>query len=213
MSGGRIGAMNDRTSRLSFRSVPASENTEQRNGEPGGAETTLGIAVMSTEAGRDGDLGLRWALRAFRGSVDQLNAAIAASDEAAMFRALAECAWWAISIDDGLEEQAGYKDRRNAHPDGVMLRGVRYIRNLIGHHRVFAVRHQRGLTFPLRFPLSWGGTYWLTSDQLPEADGQRDGNKRLRPYYDQHLADRSPSSTFAAVGKWFDSQRLDGSDS
>ena len=77
------------------------------------------------------------ALDAFRQATARVSAAPAAV-ALTMYAPLTESAWWAICIDEEFEFAAGYKSARNSDGQGTVVRGLRYARSALGHHRFFA---------------------------------------------------------------------------
>lgn len=160
-----------------------------------GPRGTLDAMPGTTEDGA-----LRLALSAFHAAVGRVTA-VPASAEASLFAPLTEAAWWAVSVDDGLEARDGYRKVRNSTPTGRTVVGLRYARNVLGHHRAFIAEPSAGLTVPYTIPYTITVVpRWLGTHSLPEM-----GNQGLwaEPYYTDRLARRAVLETLAEAAEWF----------
>ena len=83
---------------------------------------------MNSEATDTEMLGL--AMDAYRAAVARVEAAGHAIANV-MYAPLAEAVWWAICVDEEIENREGYKSRRNTDPQGAVVLGLRYARSLL----------------------------------------------------------------------------------
>lgn len=118
------------------------------------------------------------------------------------FVPLTEFCWWAISLDEGLREvRPDYLSRRNTHPHGQVVTGIKRIRNVLGHQRLIVTRQEGGLSFPVTFPISFPPVVarWVDAETLPEPNTPEPTNDR---YYRQYVAGRTLDETADAVRRW-----------
>jgi len=134
-----------------------------------------------------------------------------------VFVPLSEALWWTVSADDGFEYLArtdpsyrpnlgDYRQARDKHQYGQLLRGLRYARDRCGHQRAL-VAVETGLTFPIAFPVAFGEFFrWRRSDQLPLPDPNFQ-SAALQPDYNSLLAGRPAAQTIEAAAKWFEQEQ------
>lgn len=125
-------------------------------------------------------------------------------DADSSFVPLTETLWWAICINDGLRSHGDrdYEDALENFEHGRTVRGLVYVRNLLGHARATAVRIAGGLTVPLTVPFTIPPVelYWLPVDELPEPDRPQPRNREA---YTDAVAGRSVSDTLLLASSWF----------
>lgn len=145
------------------------------------------------------------ALEGLDASIARVRSAPAAVPRA-MYVSLAEAAWWACCVDEAFELRDGYKSRRNNDDDGRVFRGLRYVRSMLGHHRIFTATIGGGLMLPLTIPFKIN-TYaaWMPTDELPTMEGLQ---ARLRPHYATDLAGKPVIDTLARAQTWLHRERM-----
>lgn len=145
---------------------------------------------------------LRLALTAFHAAVDRV-ATVPAASELSMYAPLTEAAWWAISVDEGLKQRAGYQSTRNSSPTGQTVAGLYYARGALGHHRAFIAPPSAGVQVPPTFPFTVTVVpRWLPLLSLPDMGTQ---GAWARQFYTDRLARRSVLETLQEAGEWLSS--------
>lgn len=75
--------------------------------------------------------------------------------------------FWAISLDDRLaRKHQGYRTARDADAEGRYADGARLARNAVTHGAVVMQSFQTGLSFPIVFPIAFGGYRWRPIDEV-----------------------------------------------
>lgn len=147
-------------------------------------------------------------IHGYVGAAGRFHAAADGRDPDAAFFALFEALNWAVAVDDVLGEiwrpagtREGY-DWRARVPNGEVMDGVRYVRNLVHHHWADAVRvEDGGATFPMRFPVRFFSWVWRAADELPPPTSRWD--KLRRSSYESLLAGRNAETTLASLAEVF----------
>lgn len=144
------------------------------------------------------------ALKGFEAACDRWESARAGLDEAESFVPLAECLWWAVSIDERCDtlEGASYRKRRDADPDGRLLPGVQWARNRTGHDQAMVLRYHPGaelgrLVLDVSALDTSSQLIWRSATDLPPGRGHRQ-----RDVYVKHLEGKPVSGTVAALRRW-----------
>lgn len=120
---------------------------------------------------------------------------------ASLYVPLTEAVWWAVCVDDALEETTGYKNRRHAGPCGEILLGMRYARSGLSHHWTHIVFRTGGLTVPFTVPFSIPQVAtWIPTSELPDYKGDQ---TTLRKHYTSSLDGRPVVKTLEAAEQWF----------
>lgn len=126
-----------------------------------------------------------------------------AQDADSSFIPLTETLWWAVCINDGLRSHGAkdYEDALKNFDHGRIVRGLVYVRNMLGHARATAVHQAGGLTWPVTWPLTFPPVelYWLPADQLPEPDRPQPDNLRA---YEEAVAGRPVVETLSLAASW-----------
>lgn len=111
-----------------------------------------------------------------------------------LFGSLGETLTWIIALDEMLEDaDVQYKARRNADPDGRVLRGLRFARNHAVHGAVVAALFHGGAGLGLmqlgNAGLGQGPSYrWRPSAELPPLAQPQ---PLLKEVYDLHIGGRA----------------------
>ena len=89
------------------------------------------------------------------------------------------------------------------HPEGVVIPGLRYARNLHTHQLVAATTLLGGLTVPFTVPFSIQvHIVWRRVEDLPDTGWNSKHKKAQRQSYADHLAGRSPALTLEHAAQW-----------
>jgi hypothetical protein len=138
----------------------------------------------------------------------------AATSAAEAFVPLAEVCWWVVSLDEGFGEfgpaatDAALKRRidayiqlRDADNDGLVVGGLRHMRNAIGHDRLITVA-MRGLTLPFRLPNVFGETLrWRSVDEIPSTESGAKARAH-RETYERVVEGQPVSLTMRQARTW-----------
>ncbi|WP_157008520.1 hypothetical protein [Agromyces laixinhei] len=120
--------------------------------------------------------------------------------------------FWLCSLDEALEERysADYLGRTNASPTGRVMAGLRFARNAVAHGIVVCAG-QRGLAFPIVYPIDYGPNVWKHADEFlarwtPQAKVDREGGLRLASYR-EHVERRPVGEPLRAAVSWLEEWR------
>ena len=146
-----------------------------------------------------GGIGLREAFA-------RLDRAREAQLEQHVANAAVEAAMWITALDDLSSEASGdrkgYRTRRDAHPDGAVILGLRWARDR-GVHSVIADHHwepREGFKFPIVFPAATEQVWHVTWG--PPSKSSRPDAKLIEAY-ETHCSGNEVSSTLIAAARWF----------
>lgn len=113
---------------------------------------------------------------------------------------LAEALWWAMSLDEALEDgDPTYRARRDGDHQGQHVRGARFARNRINHQLVLAIERTEGHRYPKSFPTHFHEFLWLPVDRLPAGRPDRLGQQQ----YERHLRNQPVRLTLHAAASFF----------
>jgi hypothetical protein len=112
---------------------------------------------------------------------------------------LAEALWWATCLDEALDAQLSYAERRDRDVQGQHVRGARFARNRINHQLVLALERSEGRRYPKTFPVRFFEFLWLPVDRLPDHRADPKGQAQ----YERHLAGNPVRLTLHAAASWF----------
>jgi len=119
---------------------------------------------------------------------------------------------WVAALDDALMTQPTYRGRRDKHPDGRVVDGLRLARNAVVHGAVLATEAE-GMKFPLSFPLDYGPMVWVSYERLTaqwQPKGKRADLVIQREAYEAHLSRQELRVPVARALSWFDEVRKRG---
>lgn len=152
---------------------------------------------------------LNFADLAFRDATERYQAAV----EGRRFAPLTEALYWAMVINNyhrwNSPEGECLARVRDAHPDGQVVNGVRYVRNALTHGYRVLTRLQ-GLKWPLfggpGGTLDFGEFAWVGCDRVPPPDARsrEEDVATQKAAYIEHLQHREPVSTLQHLGRWHD---------
>jgi hypothetical protein len=115
-------------------------------------------------------------------ATSRFHEAVKTRDATAAFIPLFEALNWAVALDDRAAKHwvpdgkpLGFTWRERVR-DAEVMRGIRFVRNSVHHQWSDAlVLDERGMSFPMTFPLVFFEWRWRTADDLPEPEnGRRD---------------------------------------
>lgn len=119
-----------------------------------------------------------------------------------------EGAWWALALDDALEQHFHriYKEARDASENGLVVKGMRWLRNRHAHDILLTA--SGGPKKPFFNPPGGGMFYispsnrWMKSDEII---GERtDRSAALRSEYDEYVAGLPLNMSLEMALTWFD---------
>ncbi|WP_454132426.1 hypothetical protein [Microbacterium lacticum] len=137
-----------------------------------------------------------------RDALGRAAAAIDPDDLRGSTIAAGQALFWACSLDEQLWEVGGYVEARSADEWGRLLPAMRLARNAVAHGAAICVRHQEGLSWPMRWPARWADVYWAPVD-VPLAALEKKPTAAAVELYRQ-MQDRSVGDTLEGVANWFD---------
>jgi hypothetical protein len=173
--------------------------------------------MVATRDPQEQGTALRWALNALNRLAEESKRFTTdeeADDEGAFVNAV-QAAWWVASIDEQLQRQhrTRYPRRRRKDPDGLIVAGIRWIRDRHTHQVPITTGRDETPFFPgPPFYLVAGSPQWLPSSAVaaPDLSDLTPGQKRtytlLTKLYDEHVAGKTVVDTLRAALRWFDSE-------
>lgn len=148
---------------------------------------------------------MHWSKSALAASIHR-----AAQDDAfESWTGAVEGAWWALALDDALENHLNriYKEARDADPNGLIVRGMRWLRNRHAHDILLTA--SGGAKKPFLVPPGGIGMFyispsnrWLKSDDI--IGNRPDRSASLKPDYDEHVAGLPLYMSLQMALSWFD---------
>jgi hypothetical protein len=153
---------------------------------------------------------LRWAEAGLEEACEKFSAALKAGDAQREYTAAAEALAWIVALDDEHAERMGpkkatYQKARDADPDGVVIRGLRWARNRSLHQ--LARLLTRGPEAPF---LPWepaGRLHWapralVRGRAQPEEHRDKPQTKALERAYDSAVRDRPAAVVLDRARRW-----------
>lgn len=131
---------------------------------------------------------LHLAFSALEDALERLDAA--GEDYARTYAAVGEVLWWAVAVDEPMEDyRPGYEALRAEDKDGRLLPGLRWARNRVSHQRAILFRQE-----------SQGpaGLVWVRVEDVPPGRTERG-----RDIYKEQLAGEPIIDTIGQVRRWF----------
>lgn len=125
------------------------------------------------------------------------------SDPVRIFVPTAECAYWAAVLDEQLWSWAGYGEARAQNKGGLLLPGLRYIRNLKTHSLPMTLQKIDGAMFPIVFPKVFSEMVWLPFEALPQPGQINRRTEEQRNSYCEFMAGKPTRHTFHDVDEFF----------
>jgi len=119
---------------------------------------------------------------------------------------------WVAATDDALMSQPTYRGRRDKHPDGQVIDGLRLARNAVVHGAVLATESE-GLKFPLEYPMDFGPMVWVAYERLTaqwQPMGKLADLTVQRAAYEAHVSRQELRVPVARALSWFDEVRERG---
>lgn len=110
------------------------------------------------------------------------------ADATRVFISAAECVYWASTMDERLRDWPGYASFTSSHPIGLLLPGVRYVRNLKTHRLPMTLERIEGARFPVVFPMVFAEVVWLPLDKLPPPGQTTKYTPKQESSYAAHMA-------------------------
>lgn len=148
---------------------------------------------------------MHWSKRALAACIHR-----AAQDDAfESWTGAVEGAWWALALDDALENHLNriYKEARDADADGRVVKGMRWLRNRHAHDILLTA--SGGAKKPFFVPPGGKGIFyispsnrWMKSEDI--IGNRPDRSASIRPDYDQHVAGMPLDMSLSHALRWFD---------
>jgi hypothetical protein len=107
------------------------------------------------------------ALRGFREAHARHDGLRLSADPESLYVSVAECVYWAATIDEQIRGRRGYLNFQANHPGGQLLPGVRYVRNVKTHGLPMTMQKIVGKVYPITYPLPGFEVVGLPLDALP----------------------------------------------
>lgn len=115
-------------------------------------------------------------LAGYERASDRFRSAADGDDARGTFTSLFEVLNWAVALEDRVRKHWVPEGKRldwewrGRVPGGEIMGGVRFVRNSVHHDWSDALEPPNGLTFPLRFRLTFADWQWRPADDLPVPD-------------------------------------------
>lgn len=100
-------------------------------------------------------------------------------------------AFWACALDEQLRAaDPTYEGRRDTDAQGLLLPGIRLVRNAVTHGAVVAIEQAPGLIFPVTFPATFEHLAYrplpnLLASWVGHREDRRDNSRQDRVYTEQ----------------------------
>lgn len=146
---------------------------------------------------------LHIAAEGFREAFGRHQALRTTSDPARLFVPTAECAYWAAVLDEQLWSWTEYEEVRAQSKGGLLMPGLRYIRNLKTHGLPMTLQKVDGAMFPIVFPAVFSEVVWLPFEALPEPNQINRRTEAQRDSYCEFMAGKPTRHTFHHVDEFF----------
>jgi hypothetical protein len=145
---------------------------------------------------------------------DRLQDGLRSRDPLETFAPLGESLWWLVVTDELLEDHIGresYLAKRDASTEGRLLKGIRYVRNRVGHdHDLYRLVYLvTGANLPINLPMSFHEWRWRPSSELPALTEK--WHRRGEEVYEAEMAGR-PAHIAIEAGRRFVVQHAFGWD-
>ncbi|MFC9559593.1 hypothetical protein [Agromyces sp. NPDC056965] len=119
--------------------------------------------------------------------------------------------FWACSLDEALRDRhSNYTKLAAESPTGLVMLGLRFARDAVTHGFVLCAG-QRGIEWPMRYPIDYGPNVWTQSDRIlsrwePRGKANNEGGAQLSAYR-QHVERRPAGEPLRAALSWLEEWR------